>query len=145
MQLQKTIYDCSIIRIPKIADDRGNLTFIEQERHIPFKISRVYWIYDVPGGESRGGHAYRNLQECIVALSGSLEVFLDDGFAQKVVTLNRAYSALFVPNMIWRRIQAFSTNAVVLVMASHPYSEEEYIRDYEEFKKWNWETDGNDN
>lgn len=128
---------CQIIELPKISDPRGNLTFIEGKHHIPFNISRVYWIYDVPGGESRGSHAYRELQEVTIALSGSFEVFLDDGMAQKTVTLNRAYYGLYVPNMIWRRMQHFSTNAVALVLASLPYSPADYIRDYTEFQGMN--------
>ena len=133
----RTVYDSAIIQFPKILDDRGNLTFVEENRHIPFSIARVYWIYDVPGGESRGSHAYRELQEVIIALSGSFEVFLDDGMAQKTVMLNRAYNGLYVPNMVWRRMQNFSTNAVALVLASLPYSVEDYIRDYHEFQKMN--------
>jgi hypothetical protein len=133
----RSVYDTAIIQFPKIMDDRGNLTFLEGNRHVPFDIARVYWIYDVPGGESRGSHAYRELQEVIIALSGSFEVFLDDGMAQKVVTLNRAYYGLYVPNMIWRRMQNFSTNAVALVLASLPYSVDDYIRDYSEFQKVN--------
>jgi len=131
----RTVYDAAIIQFSKVLDDRGNLTFIEECRHIPFKIARVYWIYDVPGGESRGSHAYRKLEEVIIALSGSFEVFLDDGMAQKTVTLNRAYYGLYVPNMIWRKVQHFSTNAVALVLASLPYSLEDYVRDYQEFRK----------
>lgn len=137
MNSNHSVYDAAIIQFPKILDDRGNLTFIEQMRHIPFGISRVYWIYDVPGGESRGSHAYRELQEVIVALSGSFEVFLDDGMAQKTVTLNRAYYGLYVPNMIWRRMHSFSTNSVALVLASLPYNQADYIRDYAEFKRMN--------
>lgn len=133
----RTVYDAAIIQFPKILDDRGNLTFVEANRHAPFKISRVYWIYDVPGGESRGSHAYRELQEVIIALSGSFEVFLDDGMAQKTVTLNRAYYGLYVPNMIWRQMLNFSTNSVALVLASLPYSVEDYIRDYPEFQRMN--------
>ncbi len=133
----RSVYDAAVIQFPKILDDRGNLTFVESNRHIPFKIKRVYWIYDVPGGESRGSHAYRALQEVVIALSGSFEVFLDDGLAQKVITLNRAYNGLYIPNMIWRKMQNFSTNAVALVLASLPYSVEDYIRDYPEFQKIN--------
>ena len=130
-----TVYDCCLINFPKIEDPRGNLSFIEQESHVPFKISRVYWIYDVPGGEERGSHAYHGQRECIIALSGSVDVFLDDGQAQKIVTLNRAYHGLYVPQMIWRRMQNFSTNAVAYVLASCPYDESDYIRDYEEYKQ----------
>ena len=133
----RSVYDVALIHFPKILDDRGNLTFIEAELHIPFQIARAYWIYDVPEGESRGSHAYRELQEVIIALSGSFDVFLDDGLAQKIVTLNRAYFGLYVPNMIWRRMQSFSTNAVALVLASLPYAQEDYVRDYNQFKAFN--------
>jgi len=137
MKKLRSVYDTAIIQFPKILDDRGNLTFIEENRHIPFKIARVYWIYDVPGGESRGCHAYKKLQEVIIALSGSFEVYLDDGLAQKNVTLSRAYYGLYVPNMIWRHIQHFSTNSVALVLASLPYDKTDYIRDHEQFKMIN--------
>lgn len=137
MSTRRSVYDAALIQFPRVLDERGNLTFIEGERHVPFRIARVYWIYDVPGGESRGSHAYRRLEEVIIALSGSFDVFLDDGLAQKVVTLNRAYYGLYVPNMIWRRMQSFSTNSVALVLASLPYSPEDYVRVYEEFKRMN--------
>jgi len=129
-----SVYDAAIIQFPKILDDRGNLTFIEQERHIPFKISRVYWIYDVPGGEQRGGHAFQQQQEVVIALSGSFDVFLDDATAQKIVHLNRAYHGLYVPRMIWRRMQNFSTNAVAYVLASCAYDEADYLRDYNRYQ-----------
>jgi len=134
MNTVSSVYDVSLIQFPKILDPRGNLTFIEQERHIPFKISRVYWIYDVPGGEQRGGHAFRAQKEVIIALSGSFDVFLDDGTAQKIVHMNRAYHGLYVPRMIWRRMQNFSTNSVAYVLTCCPYSEADYLRDYEEYK-----------
>jgi hypothetical protein len=137
VQTARSVYDTAIIQLPKILDDRGNLTFLEANRHVPFDIARVYWIYDVPGGESRGSHAYRELQEVVIALSGSFDMFLDDGMAQKVVTLNRAYYGLYVPNMIWRRMQNVSTNAVALVLASLPYSTDDYIWDYPEYQKLN--------
>jgi hypothetical protein len=137
IKTRRSVYDAAIIQFPRVLDSRGNLTFIEAEKHIPFKIARVYWIYDVPGGESRGSHAYRKLQEVIIALSGSFEVYLDDGVAQKQVTLNRTYYGLYVPNMLWRRLQNFSTNSVALVLASLPYSVDDYIRDYSEFKNLN--------
>jgi hypothetical protein len=133
----RSVYDAAIIQFPRILDNRGNLTFVEADRHIPFRIARVYWIYDVPGGESRGSHAYRELQEVIFALSGSFEVFLDDGMAQKTIMLNRAYYGLYIPNMIWRQMRFFSTNAVALVLASLPYSVDDYIRDYSEFQRLN--------
>ena len=137
IKVPRFVYDAAIIQFPKILDDRGNLTFVEAGRHVPFPMARVYWIYDVPGGESRGSHAYRELQEVIIALSGSFDVFLDDGLAQKTVTLNRAYYGLYVPNMIWRRMQYFSTNSVALVLASLPYNTDDYIKDYPEFKRMN--------
>ncbi len=130
----RTIYDAFLVHFPKILDPRGNLTFIEQERHIPFKISRAYWIYDVPGGEQRGGHAFQEQIECIIALSGSFDVLLDDGSTQKIVHLNRAYHGLYIPSMIWRRMQNFSTNAVAYVLASCPYNEADYVRNYEKYK-----------
>lgn len=130
-----SIYSSSIINFPKISDPRGNLTFIEQEKHIPFKISRVYWIYDVPGGECRGGHAFYEQKEVIIALSGSFDIFLDDGLAQKIVHLNRAYCGLYVPNMLWRRMQNFSTNAVAYVLASKEYETKDYIYNINEYKK----------
>lgn len=133
----RSVYDAAVIQFPKILDDRGNLTFVEAMRHIPFNISRVYWIYDVPGGESRGSHAYRNIQEVVIALSGSFDVYLDDGLAQKMVTLNRAYYGLYIPNLIWRRFIHFSTNSVALVIASLPYDQSDYIRDYDAFKRMN--------
>lgn len=126
--------DCRILDLPKIADDRGNLSFFEGGRHLPFAMRRVYWIYDVPGGESRGQHAYRNTEEFIVALSGSFEVCLDDGRGQRVFPLMRAYYGLHVPPMIWRRLQNFSTNSVALVAVSRPYDPAEYLRDYEQFR-----------
>jgi hypothetical protein len=130
-----TIHDCTLLPFPKIQDPRGNLTFVEENRHIPFAIERVYWIYDVPGGAERGGHAFREQQEVIIALSGSFDVFLDDGSAQKIVHLNRAYTGLYVPKMIWRRMQNFSTNAVAYVLASTGYSKEDYVLEEEEFKR----------
>ncbi len=132
--LTRSVYDASIIQFPKILDDRGNLTFIEQERHIPFKIARVYWIYDVPGGEQRGGHAFINQDEVIIALSGSFDVLLDDGTAQKIVHLNRAYHGLYIPQMLWRRMQNFSTNAVAYVLTSSSYDKADYVRDYDHYK-----------
>ena len=125
--------NCKIIQLPKIHDPRGNLTFIEGQNHIPFKIMRCYWIYDVPGGEKRGGHAYRNLHELIVAVSGSFDVVLDDGMGKQIFPLNRSYFGLYVPNLIWRSIENFSTNSLCLILASDVYKEEEYIRDYSEF------------
>jgi hypothetical protein len=132
-----SVYDAAIIQFPKILDDRGNLTFVEGKRHVPFEIRRVYWIYDVPGGASRGGHAFRELEEVIIALSGSFEVELDDGMAQKHIALNRAYYGVYIPSRLWRRMVQFSTNSVALVLASLPYSSEDYIRDHAEFQRMN--------
>jgi hypothetical protein len=132
--MKTTLGDCRIIDLPKITDPRGNLTFIEGEgRHIPFGIKRAYWIYDVPGGEKRGGHAYKDLHEFIIALSGSFDVVLDDGMERKTFSLNRSYFGLYVPNMIWRQLENFSTNGVTLILASLPYNPDDYIRDYDEF------------
>ncbi len=125
------VYEATVIRVPRIEDPRGNLTFIEQRTHVPFVIERVYWIYDVPGGKQRGEHAFQTQQECIIALSGSLDILLDDGEHQKIVTLSHAYMGLYVPAMLWRRMQGFSTNAVAYVLASGPYDEADYIRDYD--------------
>jgi dTDP-4-dehydrorhamnose 3,5-epimerase-like enzyme len=129
-----TIADnCSIIQLPKIHDPRGNLTFVEGLNHISFKIKRMYWIYDVPGGEKRGGHAYKRLHELIIAVSGSFDVVLDDGREKSNFTLNRSYYGLYVPNLIWRSLENFSTNSLCLILASDVYNEDEYIRDYNEF------------
>lgn len=123
-----------IINLPKIEDKRGNLSIIEELKQIPFTIERTYWIYDVPGGEKRGGHAYYRNEEFIVALSGSFDVILDDGTEKHVFSLNRSYYGLFVPRGWWRQMQNFSTNSLALVLASTPYTEEDYIYDYEAFK-----------
>jgi len=124
-----------IIELPKFLDKRGNLSFIEELKHIPFKIKRTYWIYDVPGGESRGGHAYKETAEFIVALSGAFEVVLDDGEKTQTFTLNRSYYGLYVPKGYWRSMKNFSTNSVGLILAPTLYEEDDYIRDYDEFLK----------
>lgn len=124
-----------IIDLPKFLDARGNLSFVEQENHIPFVIRRTYWLYDVPGGEARGGHAYKENQEFIVALSGSFDVVLDDGSEKTVYTLNRSYYGLYVPKGLWRTMENFSTNSFALEFGSVKYSAEDYIRDYDEFLK----------
>ena len=128
------ISDISLFNLPKFEDDRGNLSFIESNNHIPFEIKRTYLIYDVPGGQVRGGHAYKTLHEFIIALSGSFDVVLDDGREKKVVSLNRSYTGLFVPHLIWKNLENFSTNSVCLILASDYYDENDYIRDYDEFK-----------
>ena len=125
-----TIDEVKIIDLPKFLDARGNLSFVEENNHIPFKIERTYWIYDVPGGEFRGGHAYKKNREFIIALSGSFDVVLDDGNIREAFTLNRSYYGLYVPNLLWREMQNFSTNAVALVLASAEFEEADYIRDY---------------
>jgi hypothetical protein len=122
------------IDLPKILDERGNLSFIEYPSHIPFEMKRVYWIYDVPGGENRGGHAYKNLYEVIIAISGSFDVEIDTGKEVKKFKLNRSYKAVFVPKMVWRSLSNFSTNSLCLILASDEYLTDDYIRDYEEFK-----------
>ena len=124
---------CRLIELPRIPDPRGSLTFIEGGRHIPFRMRRTYWIYDVPGGEVRGSHAYRSLEEFIIALSGSFEVELDDGASRRTVVLNRSYYGLYVAPLIWRQLKSFSTNSVCLIGASAPYDERDYLRDYPEF------------
>lgn len=122
-----------IVNLPKIDDPRGNLTFIEQEKHIPFLIKRVYWIYDVPGGQVRGGHAFREQQEFIVALSGSFDVVVNDGRRERRFHLNRSYYGLYVSNGLWRHLDNFSTNSVALVLSSTVYSADDYIRDFDEY------------
>lgn len=125
-----------IIQLSKIADPRGNLSVIEELKDIPFKIERTFWIYDVPGGETRGGHAYKETQEFIVALSGSFDVVLDDGKEKKTFSLNRSYNGLYVPKGLWRVMENFSTNSLALVLSSTKYDADDYIRDYEEFLKY---------
>lgn len=125
----------NIIDLPKFVDPRGNLSFIEEEKHIPFKIERAYWIYDVPGGQIRGGHAFHEQQELIVALSGSFDVMVDNGIEKKVFSLNRSYYGLYVPAGLWRQMENFSTNSLAMVLSSTKYSEADYIRDYNTFIK----------
>lgn len=127
--------NAKIIELPKILDKRGNLSFIESEVHVPFKIKRSYWIYDVPGGEVRGGHAYIENQEFIVALSGSFDVVLHDGKQEYRYHLNRSYYGLYVPKMMWRSMDNFSTNSLALVLSSTNYSQADYIRDFDAFRK----------
>ena len=129
----RPLSNCRIVDLPKIADPRGNLTFIEGSNHIPFDIKRVYYTYDVPGGSDRGAHAHKNLQQVIIAMSGSFDVVLDDGFEKKRFHLNRSYFGLYVCPMMWRELDNFSSGSVCLVLASELYDEEDYYRDYEEF------------
>jgi len=126
--------EAKIINLPKIIDQRGNLSFVEEYKHVPFKIKRTYWIYDVPGGENRGGHAYKENEEFIVALSGSFDVIIDNGVTKEVFSLNRSYYGLYVPKGMWRYMENFSTNSLALILASIPYNPSDYIYDYNEFK-----------
>jgi dTDP-4-dehydrorhamnose 3,5-epimerase-like enzyme len=126
---------CHIIELPRIADPRGNLTFIEETHHIPFSIKRVYYLYDVPGGESRGGHAHKKLEQFIIAASGSFDVVLDEGSSMERYHLNRSYHGIYVPSMVWRELDNFSSGSVCLVLASEHFDEQDYIRDYHVFKK----------
>lgn len=126
----------AIIQLPKFLDSRGNLSVIEEFKNIPFKIERTYWIYDVPGGEHRGGHAYRDNEEFIVALSGGFDVILDDGSDKQTFSLNRSYYGLYVPKGVWREMANFSTNSLALILSSTKYSESDYIRDYQDFLKY---------
>lgn len=128
-----SITNCKIIDLPKISDPRGNLTFIEGGQHIPFDIQRVYYLYDVPGGAERGGHAHKDLRQLIIAMSGSFDVILDDGNKKRRVHLNRSYNGLYVCPMIWRELDNFSSGSVCMVLASNKYDEADYYRDYGEF------------
>ena len=125
-----------IVQLPKIEDNRGNLTFIEGINHIPFDIKRVYWIYDVPGGEKRGGHAFKNQREFIVALSGSFDVVIKDGDQEQIFSLNRSYYGLYIPNGLWREMNNFSTNSLALVISSTQYEEADYIRNFSNYLQW---------
>lgn len=122
-----------IIQLPKFVDSRGNLSYIEQVNHVPFEIKRTYWIYDVPGGEERGGHAFKKNNEFIVALSGAFDVLIDDGEQKRIFTLNRSYYGLYVPAGLWREMNNFSTNSLALILSSIDYNAEDYIRDYDEY------------
>ncbi|HSS50943.1 MAG TPA: FdtA/QdtA family cupin domain-containing protein [Thermoanaerobaculia bacterium] len=128
-----SIQDCHLIDLPKINDERGNLTFIEGERHVPFAVRRVFYVYDVPGGSRRAGHALKSCQQFIIAISGSFDVLLDDGVSRQKFHLNRSHYGLLVAPRVWREIDNFSSNSVCLVLASAVYSESDYYRDYEDF------------
>ena len=128
-----TVEDSKLIELPRFLDERGNLSFVEQNNHIPFEIQRTYWIYDVPGGEARGGHAFKENQEFIVALSGSFDVIVDDGVNKRIFNLNRSYYGLYVPAGLWRELENFSTNSFALEFGSIHFTPEDYIRDYNDF------------
>lgn len=134
--MNMNISDCKILSLPKIGDERGNLSIVEQIKQIPFEIKRVHWIYDVPGGLDRGGHGFFETEEFIVALSGSFDVVVDDGEEKKTFQLNRSYFGLYVPNGMWLTMTNFSTNSLALVLSSTEYNEKDYISDYEEYKAW---------
>ncbi|MGF7230588.1 sugar 3,4-ketoisomerase [Arachidicoccus sp.] len=123
-----------ILKLPKILDSRGNLSFFEYPGQLPFEIARTYWIYDVPGGEIRGSHAYKEQSEFIIALSGSFDINLNDGKKDLKFSLNRSYYGLFIPKMYWRRLENFSTNSLALIVSDKHFDEADYIRDYEQFK-----------
>jgi len=125
-----------MVNLPKFEDPRGNLSFIEEEKHIPFKIERTYWIYDVPGGQVRGGHAFKEQQEFIVAISGSFDVVVDNGVNKQTFSLNRSYYGLYIPAGLWRQMRNFSTNSLAMVLSSTQFSEEDYIRKYSDFLKY---------
>ena len=127
--------DVKLINLPKIEDPRGNLSFFENKNQIPFDIKRTYWIYDVPGGEYRGGHAFMKSHELIVALSGSFDVVLHDGIKQVKYSLNRSYVGLYVPSLIWRQLENFSSNSLTLIVSNINYNKDDYLRNFEEFKK----------
>ena len=137
-----TINDVKIIELPKFLDARGNLSFAEQNNHVPFEIKRTYWIYDVPGGENRGGHAYRDNEEFIVALSGAFDVVVDDGENRKSFALNRSYYGLYVPAGLWRTMENFSTNSLALEFGSKHFDKEDYIRNYEEYLRYREQVSG---
>lgn len=128
--------DCKLLDLPKIADGRGNLSIIEQIKQIPFRIKRTHWIYDVPGGVNRGGHAYKKTEEFVVALSGSFDVVIDDGSVARTYSLNRSYFGLYIPKGIWRTMTNFSTNSLALVLSSTEYDENDYVMNYNEYKRW---------
>ena len=128
-----TVYDCQIIKLNRVENSKGNLTPVEGNIKVPFNIARIYYLYDVPGGETRGGHAHKELEQFIISVSGSFDIILDDSIDRKTIKLNRSHYGLYVPKLIWREIVNFSTGAICLVIASEKYNELEYIRDYNEF------------
>ncbi|MHB8210555.1 MAG: sugar 3,4-ketoisomerase [Acidithiobacillus sp.] len=130
---------CKVINLPKVQDSRGNLTFVESNNHISFDIQRVYYLYDVPGGSARGGHAHKDLHQLIIAMSGSFDVVLDDGKNKKTIHLARSYYGLYICPMIWRELDNFSSGSVCMVLASNKYDEDDYYRDYAEFMRVRWQ------
>ena len=132
--MKSSVYECSIVHLPKIHNEAGNITALENNKNIPFDVKRVYYLYDVPGGAERGGHGHKNLQQFIMALSGSFDVVIDDGINKKVVHLDRPYIGLHIVAGIWRELINFSSGAICLVLASEKYTEEDYLRDFEAFK-----------
>lgn len=134
--MESTVYNCSVVSLPKVHNRAGNITAVENNLTAPFDIKRVYYLYDVPGGEDRGGHAHKKLEQFIVAVSGAFDVIIDDGFNKKIVRLDRPYMGLHVIPGIWRELENFSSGAICLVLASEIYDEQDYLRDYNEFKTW---------
>jgi hypothetical protein len=131
--MKNSVYNCSIIELPKVHNRAGNITALENLKNVPFEVKRVYYLYDVPGGEGRGGHAHKELEQFIIAVSGAFDVLLDDGTNKKIVHLDRSFYGLHVVPGIWRELLSFSSGAICLVLASHLYSEDDYIRDYHKF------------
>jgi WxcM-like, C-terminal len=131
-----TVFDCTILRLPRIYNPAGNITAINNEKEVPFNIERIYYLFDVPGGEGRGGHAHRELQQLIVAASGSFDIIIDDGNMKRTFHLSRPYTGLYMPAGLWRELDNFSSGSICLVLASTMYDETDYIRDYTEFKEW---------
>jgi dTDP-4-dehydrorhamnose 3,5-epimerase-like enzyme len=134
--MRSTVHDCKLIDLPKIGERRGVITPIYGGEHLPFEIERVYYLYDVPGGESRGGHAHKQLQQLVISVMGAFDVVLDDGRERKRVHLDRAYFGLYIPKMIWRELENFSSGGICLVLASAPYDPNDYIRDHNEFLRF---------
>lgn len=134
--MKNNLSDVKLLDLPKIEDQRGNLSFLEEEKQIPFKMARSYWIYDVPGGQIRGGHAFKDQQEFILALSGSFDVLVDDGNDKRTYSLNRSHFGLYIPSGLWRQMENFSTNSLAMVVSSTEFSESDYIRDYSEFETY---------
>lgn len=134
--INSSVNDCKVIQLPKIHNPAGNITSINNHNEIPFSIQRVYYLFDVPGGESRGGHAHKALQQLIIAAGGSFDIVLNDGLQQRRVQLNRPYIGLYMPPGIWRELENFSSGSTCLVLASHKYDEDDYLRDYSRFSEW---------